>query len=832
MAFQAGAVVGQVNLETGEFTANITKAIGDTDKMTSSMLGAQIQFAILEKAIQAVTGVIKDSLGSYAQSKEALAQTEARIKSTGGAAGLTAKDIQNLGSAMQEQTTYADDDVQAMDNLLLTFTNVRGDTFKQATEVILDMSTALGQDLKSSCTMVGKALQDPVLGVTALRKVGVNLTESQKDMIEQLLRAGKVEEAQAVILKELQTEFGGAAKASKDTFGGAMKSIKNDLDDVQETIGGALAPTIQEFVTGAIKPAVEWLKKIDEGTVKTVVAFGAMIATTFAVGKAIQAVSNMLKAGISPLQGVLMAMAAVGAIVTVVNEAMARARTIHGELAESYIKEYEAIDGQVSRYDELKNKTNLSRKEKTELIKIEGTLKQQLGEETAFIQDQTGKWTANANAVQKFKKERLELAIKELGAQKVVAEGEKKWALERQKVNERYQKLYSFYLSKTKDATIAQATAATQMSGELIKYQLDLTSAANANLFSLSEVGKTTDKLAETTGQLDALTQGGVVTYRAYTNELNNNTDAKLTNTIVTDQMIKAGEDLASMRRENSLEFMTEEQREVAALEDRIQIMRDVGASEEEITEYYNARMAQIAEKYAGKAEQAWRDTTDGIADQVGKVTGAVSLGWGAIEGVWSQAIANEEAALDAKYEKQKANIEATVQDETARTAALEALDADYQKKKAEMQRKAWVAEKASKIGSAIMSTAQAVTSALAVFPPPVGIALAALVGGLGAIQIGLIAAEPMPAFGGGGDVKAGTVGIVGEKGPEIVEFDRPAHVYTAEQSESMMRGGTTREVVYIPRSITFDIGPYRLGKILLEMSRDGTLQISKEAVF
>src|SRR5690606_25828234 len=134
--------------------------------------------------------------------------------------GLTRQELIDLSGSMQQLTTYGDEAVLQMENLLLTFTSIKGPVFKEATAVILDVSTALGQDLQSSAIQVGKALNDPVIGITALQRVGVSFTETQKKVITQLVKTGDIAGAQKLILAELSKEFGGAANAAANTFGG------------------------------------------------------------------------------------------------------------------------------------------------------------------------------------------------------------------------------------------------------------------------------------------------------------------------------------------------------------------------------------------------------------------------------------------------------------------------------------------------------------------------------------------------------------------------------------------------------------------------------------
>lgn len=75
-------------------------------------------------------------------------------------------------------------------------------------------------------------------------------------------------------------------------------------------------------------------------------------------------------------------------------------------------------------------------------------------------------------------------------------------------------------------------------------------------------------------------------------------------------------------------------------------------------------------------------------------------------------------------------------------------------------------------IFQAIISTAQAVVNALATPPAPVGIALAAVVGAIGAAQIAAIASRPIPKFAKGKKDRYEGPGIVGEAGAELIQKD------------------------------------------------------------
>lgn len=188
------------------------------------------------------------------ESEDALAQLNATIKSTGGAAGLSSEQMVAMAQGLQKVTTFGDDAIISMQSQLLTFTKIGGDVVPRATEAILDLATKMGGDLKGAAVQVGKALNDPITGISALSKVGVSFTEAQKDVIKSLVETGDVAGAQVMILQELQAEFGGSARAARDTFGGAVTALQNAFGDLLEGSGGNLneAKTAVEGFTAAL----------------------------------------------------------------------------------------------------------------------------------------------------------------------------------------------------------------------------------------------------------------------------------------------------------------------------------------------------------------------------------------------------------------------------------------------------------------------------------------------------------------------------------------------------------------------------------------------------
>lgn len=214
----------------------------------------------IEQVGSSLIGLGKDAVIAFDEAAKAQAQLEAVIKSTGGAAGKAVEELLAQSAELQKITLFSDDQVQEAQGLLLTFTKVGGDIYDQAIPAILDMATAMKTDLSTASVQVGKALNDPVKGVTALSKAGVQFTDDQKNMIKELVKSGDVVGAQTIILKELETQFSGSAKAAADAGLGPFQKFQNRIGDLKEGIGqlitnglGFLGPILDTVATFAEK---------------------------------------------------------------------------------------------------------------------------------------------------------------------------------------------------------------------------------------------------------------------------------------------------------------------------------------------------------------------------------------------------------------------------------------------------------------------------------------------------------------------------------------------------------------------------------------------------
>lgn len=188
----------------------------------------------------------KKFTGDARESERVTKLTEAIIKSTGGAAKISAKQVAELSTSISNKTGVDDEAIQTGSNLLLTFKNVRNEVgkgnkiFNEATAAAVDLSAAGFGSIESASKMLGKALNDPIAGITALSRAGVTFSEQQKEQIKTLVESGDILKAQNLIMHEVKSQVGGAAAAT----GTAMDKLKVRLGNISEEIGSRLLPHV------------------------------------------------------------------------------------------------------------------------------------------------------------------------------------------------------------------------------------------------------------------------------------------------------------------------------------------------------------------------------------------------------------------------------------------------------------------------------------------------------------------------------------------------------------------------------------------------------------
>jgi hypothetical protein len=262
----AGTDGGQVAAKG--FRQKFTGGLKGIGKVAGPLLG-------LGLGVQAFDWIKQGTLDAQAMNST-LANMTQQLKTTGGASGKTVAGLKSAADAMEMKIGVDAQEIVEAQSVLLTFTKVSGKEFDKATGLAFDMAAVLGGDAKSASMQLGKALNDPVKGMTSLSRAGVQFTAQQKEQVKAMIASGDVTGAQGIILKELETQFGGTAEKSADS----TAKIGLMFDNMKEEVGAAVIglvdkamPHLQKFGEQAIPKigqAVEWVGKTATPIIKNI----------------------------------------------------------------------------------------------------------------------------------------------------------------------------------------------------------------------------------------------------------------------------------------------------------------------------------------------------------------------------------------------------------------------------------------------------------------------------------------------------------------------------------------------------------------------------------
>ena len=264
----------KLSLNDKQFQSGLKKATRSMKKFGSSM--KRTGQTLSRNLTLPLVAFAAASIAAFDKQAKAIAQVEAGIKSTGGAAGFTSKQLQKMASELQGKTLFGDEVIlKDATSQLLTFTNIAGEQFARTQLAALNLATRLDGDLKSASIQLGKALNDPIANLSALSRSGIQFSEEQKKVIKELAETNRLAEAQTLILDELDKQYGGAAEAAAQAGAGGLKQLQNQFGDLMEEIGGMLLPIVIDL-GNQFKSFLEGFAKLDPEVKKMIVTVGIL----------------------------------------------------------------------------------------------------------------------------------------------------------------------------------------------------------------------------------------------------------------------------------------------------------------------------------------------------------------------------------------------------------------------------------------------------------------------------------------------------------------------------------------------------------------------------
>ena len=216
--------------------------------------------------ITALVAAFRSLVTAASRAEQATAKFEALVQATSGAAGLTADQLELMARQFAQNTLFSVQQMRDAQGVLLTFKAVAGDAFERTISVATDVAHVMGTDVKSATLQLGKALEEPRIGLSMLRRSGISFTEQQKQLIFSLSDTNQKAAAMSEILTIIENQLGGvAAKAAGEggtvTVAGAFDELGRKFTLFQEELLGGT--TLLRMFTNMILKLADAIPVVD-----------------------------------------------------------------------------------------------------------------------------------------------------------------------------------------------------------------------------------------------------------------------------------------------------------------------------------------------------------------------------------------------------------------------------------------------------------------------------------------------------------------------------------------------------------------------------------------
>ena len=272
--------MGKTNKVSGEFQKRMSNAATATAALQGPLgpvagrlrsVGALMGSAGFAAGVfvLAITGLIasfKALVTAASRAEQAMAKFDALVKATGGAAGLTSSQLELMAREFAQNTLFSVQQMRDAQAVVLTFKSIAGPAFERTMMLAADMAMVMGTDVKSAALQLAKAIEEPRIGLSALRRTGVTFNEEQKKIIMNFADTGRKAEAMSHILDIVEKQLGGVATSAAGegptiTLAGAFDELSRKFTLFQEELLGGT--TLLRMFTSAVSQLADAIPVVD-----------------------------------------------------------------------------------------------------------------------------------------------------------------------------------------------------------------------------------------------------------------------------------------------------------------------------------------------------------------------------------------------------------------------------------------------------------------------------------------------------------------------------------------------------------------------------------------
>jgi broad specificity phosphatase PhoE len=282
----------KVNNQAKQLDASVKGVGRSTASATANIQRFGIAFRSVLGPIVAITGAINlvsRSLNVLGERQADAAALENGLRKLG-ASSSELRRLVAVADELGKATLFNEEDFTKGFALLTSFQSIAVGSYERVAKAAADVAQVTGQDVSGSLLQLAKALQDPVLGLSALARSGTQFTKEQKEVVKGLVEGGKAAEAQNFILKEIEKQYGNAAKAAGSAgYAGAVDSLQESFRDFQERLAQGVQPAVTKLL-GGMSSLFDLVSKIPKPVGQLAIQVGVATAAFIALRAAIQSV--------------------------------------------------------------------------------------------------------------------------------------------------------------------------------------------------------------------------------------------------------------------------------------------------------------------------------------------------------------------------------------------------------------------------------------------------------------------------------------------------------------------------------------------------------------
>jgi len=298
---------------------NNTKSTKQTEQAVTGFGASMVKFnaiiGVAKEVYGQLSGVINASIAEYEEAERASMKLQLTLASLGKYTEQTQKEFEDFAGELQDTTGYSDDLALS----LLGSAKAMGRTDEEAKQMVAtaaDLAALTGKDLNEAFQGLQGTLKGQVRG---LGEMGIQFKNMSKDAME----SGEV-------IKKLNEQIGGTAKASLDSFSGSSRAAGAALADLQETLGGILVESFN--LQGANQDLAETYKSLKRLLIENKDVFNAIGEAVGWLVDKIKILTAMIMSGlvgafqqlIAVLSAIGGALAKLGSLVGLVSEEKAQ----------------------------------------------------------------------------------------------------------------------------------------------------------------------------------------------------------------------------------------------------------------------------------------------------------------------------------------------------------------------------------------------------------------------------------------------------------------------------------------------------------------------------